>query len=156
MLVAAASAQPHAATEERPANTLRVAFGTAETGFDPPQIGDSNSNAVAACIFEPPLTYDYLARPVKLRPLTAVGLPDISADFTRFTFRIQPGIYFADDAAFRGRPRELVAMDYVYTVKRYYDPKLNSENIYLFENAKLRRAVGTAPGGAAGQDAIRL
>ena len=27
----------------------------------------------------------------------------------RFTFRIQPGIYFADDPAFKGKPRELVA-----------------------------------------------
>jgi len=118
--------------------TLRLAFAAAETGFDPAQISDVNSALVASAIFEPPLTYDYLARPVKLRPKTAVALPEISADFKTFTFRIRPGIFFADDPAFGGRPRELVAQDYVYSVKRFYDPRLNCENIYVFENAKLR------------------
>jgi ABC-type transport system substrate-binding protein len=117
--------------------TLRVAFNVAETGFDPPQISDFNSYLVAASIFEAPLTYDHVARPVRLMPLTSVALPEISADATRFTFRIRPGIYFADDPAFGGRPRELVAQDYVYSIKRFYDPKLNAENVYIFENAKL-------------------
>jgi ABC-type transport system substrate-binding protein len=130
-------AQPLAATEPRKANTLRVAFSTAETGFDPPQIGDFNSMTVAASIFESPLTYDHVARPVKLRPQTAAAMPEVSADFTSFTVRIRPGIFFADDPAFRGKRRELVAQDYVYSVKRFYDPRLNAENVYVFENAKV-------------------
>jgi ABC-type transport system substrate-binding protein len=126
-----------AALQAAPAGTLRVAFSSAETGFDPLAIGDENSNRVAACIFESPLTYDYLARPAKLRPLTAVALPEVSADFRSFTFRIRPGIFFADDPAFKGLRRELVAQDYVYSVKRFYDPHNNSENLYIFENAGL-------------------
>jgi ABC-type transport system substrate-binding protein len=118
-----------------PADTLRVALETAETGFDPLAIGDENSNRVAACIFESPLCYDHVARPVKLRPLTATALPEIGDDFRSFTFRIRPGIFFADDAVFKGQPRELVAQDYVYSLKRYYDPRNNSENLYVFENA---------------------
>ena len=125
------------ATPRAPDGTLRVAFSTTETGFDPLAIGDENSNRVAACIFEAPLTYDYLARPVKLRPQTAAALPEVSADFRSFTFRLRPGILFADDPVFKGKPRELVAQDYVYSVKRYYDPRLNSENLYVFENAGL-------------------
>jgi len=125
------------AWREAPADTLRVAFRAAETGFDPMAIGDENSNRVVSCIFEAPLGYDYLARPVKLRPLTALALPEVADDFRSFTFRIRPGIFFADDPAFKGRPRELVAQDYVYTVKRFYDPRNNSENLYLFENAGL-------------------
>lgn len=123
----------HAATD----NTLRVAFAAAETGFDPAQIPDENSNMVAACIFEAPLTYDYLARPVQLKPRTAVALPEISADSREFTFHIRPGIFFADDPAFHGKPRELVAQDYVYSIKRFYDPAINSEHLYIFENARL-------------------
>jgi ABC-type transport system substrate-binding protein len=134
----AAALPAHAATAAaaRP-GTLRFAFRAPETGFDPLAIGDENSNRVASVIFESPLTYDYLARPVKLRPLTAVALPEVSADATSFTFRIKPGIFFADDPAFKGRARELVAQDYVYSIKRFYDPRLNSENLYVFENAKL-------------------
>jgi ABC-type transport system substrate-binding protein len=118
-------------------NTLRVAFNTTETTFDPPQIPDENSSRVAASIFEAPLIYDYLARPVALRPLTAAAMPEVSADFRSFTFRLKPGIFFDDDPAFKGRPRELVAEDYVYSVKRYYDPRINSEHLWIFETAKM-------------------
>ncbi len=136
-LAAAPRSSAEAASEPRKPNTLRVAFNTAETGFDPPQIGDINSMTVAASIFESPLTYDHVARPVKLRPQTAAAMPEVSADFTSFTVRIRPGIFFADDPAFRGKRRELVAQDYVYSVKRFYDHRLNAENVYVFENAKV-------------------
>ena len=129
------AATARAAQRAAPADTLRVALETAETGFDPLAIGDENSNRVAACIFESPLCYDHVARPVKLRPLTAAALPEIGDDFRSFTFRIRPGIFFADDPAFKGRPRELVAQDYVFSLKRFYDPRNNSENLYVFENA---------------------
>jgi ABC-type transport system substrate-binding protein len=135
--LAAAAGSPFVHAQPRDSRTLRVCFRVAETGFDPPQVGDINSAMVLAGIFEPPLTYDYVARPVKLRPQTAAAMPEISADFTTFTFRIRPGIFFADDPAFKGRPRELVAQDYVYTVKRFYDPRINSEHLYIFENARL-------------------
>ena len=116
---------------------LRTAFNSAEVGFDPAQVSDRTSVAVNAHIFESPLTYDLLARPVQLRPQTAASLPEVSADFKRFVFTLQPGIFFADDPAFKGRRRELVAQDYVYTVKRFYDPRLKTEHLYQFENAKI-------------------
>jgi ABC-type transport system substrate-binding protein len=128
-------ALPAASRPGPPPGTLRVAIETAETGLDPLAIGDENSNRIAACIFESPLCYDLVARPVKLRPLTARALPEVADDFRSFTFRLKPGIFFADDPAFAGRPRELVAQDYVYSLKRYYDPRNNSENLYIFENA---------------------
>ena len=53
------------------------------------------------------------------------------------TFRIKPGIYFADDPAFKGQKRELTAEDYVYSLKRHYDPRWKSANLYLLENAKI-------------------
>ena len=56
--------------------TLRTAFNFAETGFDPAQVSDVSSNTVNAHIFESPRTYDYLARPVRLRPQTAVAALD--------------------------------------------------------------------------------
>ena len=118
----AAWAQP-AAT---PPKVLRYAFPVAETGFDPSQISDIYSRIVTAHIFEAPLSYDHLARPYKLKPSTAVALPEISDDYKTFVFRIKPGIYFADDPAFKGKKRELVAEDYVYSLKRVYDPKVKS------------------------------
>lgn len=116
---------------------LRYAFRVAETGFDPAQVNDLYSSNIIANIFDAPLTYDFLARPVKVVPNTAAGMPEVSDDFTTLTLRIRPGIYFQDHAVFNGRRRELVAQDYVYSIKRIYDPKLKSPRVYLLENSKL-------------------
>ena len=109
-----------------PQKVFRYAFPVAETGFDPAQIGDIYSRTVTPHIFEAPYTYDHLARPALLKPLTAVGMPEASPDFRTWTVHIRPGIYFADDPAFNGKPRELVAQDYVYALKRFADPAVNS------------------------------
>ena len=135
LLIVPAQAQTSAAPPAQ--KVLRYAFPVAETGFDPAQISDLYSRTVVAAIVEAPLAFDYLARPFKLKPSTAEALPEISADFTRFTFRIKPGIYFADDPAFKGVKRELTAQDYVYTLKRHYDPTLKSPNLYLLEAARI-------------------
>ncbi len=105
---------------------LRYAFRAAETGFDAAQVSDVYSRIVTSHIFETPLTYDPLARPYKIKPLTAAAMPEVSPDFRQFVFHIKPGIYFADDPAFKGQRRELVAQDYVYTLKRFFDPALKS------------------------------
>jgi oligopeptide transport system substrate-binding protein len=113
---------------------LRVAFRTAETGFDPQRIDDRYSVGVCENLFEGLLTYDYLARPVKLVPLTAEAIPAPEENGTRYTFRIKPGILFADDPAFKGRKRELVAKDFEYALKRFRDPANRSPYEWLFEN----------------------
>ena len=118
--------------------TLRIAFPAAESSLDPTQTNSSlYSSTILAQILEAPLCYDYLARPVRLVPNTAIELPQMSVDGQRFTFRIRPGIFFADDPAFRGRPRELVAADYVYSLKRFFDPRWKSGDLYILEGAKM-------------------
>jgi len=118
--------------------TLHIAFPTPESTFDPPQTNsDIYSSTIIAQILEAPLCFDYLARPVKLLLATAAAMPEVSSDGRRFTIRLQPGITFADDAAFKGQRRELVAADYVYSIKRFYDPKYNSSDLYLYESVKL-------------------
>jgi ABC-type transport system substrate-binding protein len=116
---------------------LRYAFRIAETGFDPAKISDIYSRIVAANIFEAPLEYAYLERPIATRPNTAVAMPEISSDFRTLTFKIKPGIYFNDDPAFKGKKRELVAQDYVYAIKRFYDPVNKAPNLYALENSKI-------------------
>jgi ABC-type transport system substrate-binding protein len=113
-----------AAQRQAGPKVLRVAFETAETGFDPAQLFDSYSFQVTSAIFEAPLAWDYLARPFRLVPLTAAALPEVSSDYRVFTLRIRPGIHFADDPAFKGVRRELTAADYVYSLKRAFDPRL--------------------------------
>ncbi len=129
----------HGAQAQSPApeKVLRYAFRSAETGFDPVQITDQYSKAIVAGILDAPLEYDFGARPFKLRPATLAEMPEVSADFKTITMRVKPGIYFSDDPAFKGVKRELTAADYVYSLKRHYDPKLKSGNLYLLENAQI-------------------
>ena len=107
---------------------FRWAFPAAETGFDPAQISDLYSNYIVSNIFETPLQYDFLARPAQLKPRTAVAMPEVSTDYRTFTFRLKQGVFFQDDPAFKGKPRELTATDYVYSSKRVFDPRWKSPN----------------------------
>jgi ABC-type transport system substrate-binding protein len=114
---------------------LRYAFLIATTNFDPAQISDVYSRTVCNGFFEAPLEFEFLAHPARMRPNTAAAMPEVSADFRVFTFQIKPGTHFADDPAFKGVRRELTAEDYVYSIKRHYDPRWKSANLYLLENA---------------------
>jgi ABC-type transport system substrate-binding protein len=118
-----ALAAPAAAADGTRLKVLRYAFPIAETGFDPAQLTDLYSRIVTAHVFDGLYTYDHLARPFKIKPNTAAAMPEVSPDFRVWTIRLRPGIYFADDAAFKGRRRELVAADYVYSLKRFADPR---------------------------------
>ena len=129
-LVAASAAAATGAAEPK---VLRVPYIIAETHFDPATVSDLYSNNVIEEIFEAPLTYDFLARPAKLKPQTLVAMPEISPDARVYTLRVKPGIHFADDPAFGGRPRELVAADYAYAIRRLIDPANRSPNLWLVE-----------------------
>ena len=130
-------AQAQAAATAPGKKILRYAFRVAESNFDPAQITDLYSRTVAAGIFDAPYEWAFMAKPLQMRPATAAGMPEISEDFKTFTIRIKPGIYFADDPAFKGKKRELVAEDYVYSLKRNFDPRWKSGNLYILENAKI-------------------
>jgi oligopeptide transport system substrate-binding protein len=105
-----------------PDKVLRVEFYVAETGFDPVKVQDYYSQTVCEAIFEPLMTYDYLARPAKIVPRAAESMPVVSDQARTYVFKIRKGIYFSADPAFKGKKRELTADDYVYTIKRFKDP----------------------------------
>ena len=83
-----------------------LGFGDIE-GMDPQQSTDDFSRSVQQAIFEGLYEWDYFARPTKLSPNTAVGLPEITDGGTTWTIHVKPGILFTDDPAFAGKPREL-------------------------------------------------
>ena len=140
-LAAACLALPVAAAEQK---VLRVPFVAAETNFDPAFISDLYSATVLDEIFEGPLTYDFLARPMKLKPATAEAMPEVTDGGKTYTVRLKKGIYFSDDPAFEGRKRELTAADYEFAMKRLIDPKNASPNLWLLEG----RVAGVAEAAA--------
>jgi ABC-type transport system substrate-binding protein len=108
-------------------------FPVAETGFDPAAAHDLYSGSIEQALFETLLTYDYLARPAKVVPLTADALPTISDNGKTYTIKVRKGIYFSPDPAFKGKKRELIAEDYAYSLKRLIDPKLRGPWAWLLE-----------------------
>ena len=135
-LLAAASAST-AAGESTSPKVLRYAFRIAETGFDPAQISDLYSRTIAANLYEAPYQYEFLARPARLRPATAVAMPEVSDDYRTWTIRLKPGIFFIDDPVFQGRRRELTAADYVYSIKRHFDPRWKSPHLSTLEEDRI-------------------
>jgi ABC-type transport system substrate-binding protein len=114
-----------------PAKTLRMAFEIDVTGFDPAATQDLYSNTIENRIFDALYEWDYLARPYQLVPSIAAAMPEYSADGRTWTIRLKPGVYFADDPAFNGKKRELVAADVVYSWKRLMDPRVRCPNADL-------------------------
>ena len=130
--LASAAPEPVAPAAGVGPKVLRYAFVAAETGFDPAKISDLYSRIVTSHLFEALYRYDYLAT-AKVVPHTAEAMPEVSADFRTWTIKIRPGIYFTDDPAFKGKPRELVAADYAYAWKRFFDPVNKSPNYTGFK-----------------------
>ena len=116
-----------------PNKVMRYAFEIAETGFDPAQTSDWYSSYVFSNIFDTPLTYDYLARPLKLKPGVLEVMPEVSPDGLTYTLRFKQGIYFADDPAFGSKKREMVAGDLAYSMKRLFDNKTRSPNLQFLD-----------------------
>ncbi len=136
---------------QAPAKVLRVMFNSAETSFDPARISDLYSRTVTAHIFESLYGYDHLARPARVVPRLADGMPEHNADFTVWTVKLKTGIVFADDPVFGGKPRPLVAADVAYGFLRAADPANKSSFASEVESWGLRglnarRKAAMAPG----------
>jgi len=126
--MALASPNPKANPAD-PDKVLKVAFPVPETGFDPVRVNDLYSNTITGVIFQPLLTYDWMAMPTRLVPNAAESMPVVSDDQTTFTFKVKKGLYFTPDEAFKGQRRELTAQDFVYTLLRHADPKNRSPQV---------------------------
>lgn len=122
-----------AGNAQAPLKVLRTSFRSVETGFDPQRIEDSYSSAVCQELFETALTFDYLARPVKITARAAMDVPTVQGGLV-YTLKFRPGIFFADDPAFKGQKRELTARDQLYTLERLIDPSNRSPYSWLVEN----------------------
>jgi ABC-type transport system substrate-binding protein len=117
---ALAWAPAHAADMRK---VLRIASNDI-TSLDPQQGTDLYSTRVASAIFEALYEFEYLSTGSKVVPNTAEAMPVVTDDGKTWTIRMKRGIRFADDPVFKGKPRELVAEDYVYSIKRSIDPNL--------------------------------
>ncbi len=103
--------------------------------LDPAQAASIYANFVAVNLYDTLYRYKYLARPYQLTPNLAATMPEISEDGLRLTIRIRPGVHFIDDVAFEGGiGREIKAADFVYSIKRHFDPNSRAQGAWLWQS----------------------
>ena len=107
----------------------------APSNLDPARASSIYANFLAVNLYDTLYRYKYLARPYQLEPNLAEHLPQVSADGLIYTIRIKPGVHFIDDTVFReGKGRLVSARDFVYSIKRHFDPETRAEGAWLWQN----------------------
>ncbi|MBT7610397.1 MAG: hypothetical protein HN576_11620 [Bacteriovoracaceae bacterium] len=113
---------------------LHLTISAKVKGMDPIYANDVYSSNEVARVYEGLLEYHYLKRPYTLVPNLAEAMPIVSADGLTYTFKLRKGVMFHNDAAFdNGKGRELTAEDFVYSIKRLADPKLQALGWWLLD-----------------------
>jgi ABC-type transport system substrate-binding protein len=129
------SERPGAPEAGPPETVYRHALDGAPSSLDPAQASNLYGAFLVVNLYDTLYRYKYLARPYELEPNLAEGLPRVSSDGLIYTIRIRPDARFIDDAAFpEGRGRRLVAEDFVYSLKRHFDPATRSQGAWLWQD----------------------
>ncbi|MEZ5564154.1 MAG: ABC transporter substrate-binding protein [Gammaproteobacteria bacterium] len=132
--------------------TFRYAMDQAPTTLDPVQAANLYANTVILNTYDTLYAYKYLARPYQLKPNLAADFPTVSPDGLRYTIRLKKGVHFVDDPCFPGgKGREVVAEDFIYSLKRQFDPKNQPQGAWFWQG----RIAGLDEWKAAGSDYSR-
>ena len=120
--------------KEEEGKVLNIAVGAEIKGMDPIYSSDAYSSREIARIYEGLLEYHYTDRPYRLIPNLAEAMPYVDKSGKIYRFKIKKGIFFHHDKMFpEGKGRELTAFDFVYSIKRLADPRLQSLGWWLLD-----------------------
>ena len=118
----------------RDMSVFRFSDNGAPVTMDPVQSATQYANLMTTSIYDQLYEYKYLARPYALKPRLAESLPEVSPDGLVYTIRFKKGVRYSDDECFpEGRGREVVAEDFVYSMKRMFDPKTLPQGEWLWQ-----------------------
>ena len=127
--------EPPSTQSEKPVKVYRHAMDGAPGSLDPAQAASVYANFMVVNLYDTLYRYKYLARPYRLHPNLAADMPTISMDGLQLTIPIKKGVHFIDDPAFEnGIGREVRAQDFVYSIKRHFDPKTRAQGAWLWQN----------------------
>ncbi len=101
---------------------------------DPNQVASMYDADLVGLLYDSLYEYEYLARPFKLKPQLADGMPDISKDGRTYTIKLKKGVFYPDDACFKaagGKGREFVAKDFIQALYRKADVHTKSQTWWL-------------------------
>lgn len=127
----------------------KASMDGAPSTIDPVQASNVYANAVVLNAYDTLYRFKYLARPYEVTANLAAGMPEISEDGLAYRIRIKQGAHFIDDPVFEGGAgREVVAEDFVYSIKRHFDTAQRPRGAWLWQG----RIVGLDAWKDAGSD----
>lgn len=134
LLILAGCEQPPATDSSVQAKVYRHALDGIPGSLDPAQAASIYANFIVINLYDTLYRYKYLARPYQLQPNLAAAMPEVSDDGLKLTIRIKEGVFFIDDPAFEGGVgREVKAHDFVYSIKRHFDPDTRAQGTWLWQ-----------------------
>ena len=134
-LLTACDSSQESASAEPEVTVYRHAMDGVPRSLDPAQASSIYAKMLVVNLYDTLYRYKYLARPYELTPNLAESLPEVSADGLIYTIRIKPGVYFVNDEAFpEEKGRAVTAEDFVYSLKRHFDPATRSQGAWLWQD----------------------
>ena len=135
MAILGGCGQPPATDTRQPSKIYRHAMDGAPGSLDPAQAASIYADLIVVNLYDTLYRYKYLARPYQLQPNLAAAMPEVSEDGLQMSIRIKKGVFFIDDPAFEsGVGREVKARDFVYSIKRHFDPDSRAQGAWLWQN----------------------
>lgn len=117
--------------------------------LDPVAMRNLYANTLITSVYDTLLEYKYLKEPYELKTNLASSMPYVSANGLSFTIPIKKGVFFQNDSCFaKGVGREVVAEDFIFSMKRHFDKKNASTGKWLWQG----KIKGLDEWGAAGAD----
>ena len=113
--------------------TIRLSLDEKIESLDPAKAFTDDSLLVSAQVMEPLYQYHYLKRPYEIEPLIAEGAPEISDNGKLVKIKIKKNIFYHPHEAFKNKPREVTADDFVVQLKRISLEDLKSPGRGLFD-----------------------
>lgn len=112
---------------------LQVPINARVGSLDPIYYNSIYDAQLGSLVVEPLLEYDYVKRPLTLKPLLLKGMPVASADKKTYTFTLRKGIRFHPSPCFpKGKGRELIAKDVFFSIKRMANRALFARGWWIF------------------------
>jgi len=135
LLMLGGCGEPPATDSGNPAKIYRHAMDGAPGSLDPAQAASIYANFIVVNLYDTLYRYKYLARPYQLQPNLAAAMPVVSEDGLQVTIQIKKAVFFIDDPAFEGaKGREVKAEDFIYSIKRHFDPGTRAQGAWLWQN----------------------
>jgi ABC-type transport system substrate-binding protein len=121
-------------SSEGPVTVYRHSMDGAPSTLDPAHASNIYASFLVVNLYDTLYRYKYLARPYELTPNLATSMPQVSEDGLIYTIHLKPGVRFTDDPAFPGgKGREVLAADFVYSIKRQFDPATRAQGAWLWQ-----------------------